>query len=155
MARRPYSVNSCEGEAAIRFNTEYLMLRNNNLHSNSNQTSFKSQYTDLQLLQIILLYVLWQIVNLEKKREKLKQKEKAGTLLIIIRPNHCTCTELVMVLSAKIVAQSFTVDWLSKAPWVSINTTATCRRRDGSTGHTGTNGSCMFYDDLLSSASVY
>lgn len=38
--------------------------------------------------------------------------------------------ELVMVLRAKMVAQSFTVDWLSKAPWVSINTTATCRSRD-------------------------
>lgn len=37
-----------------------------------------------------------------------------------------TWTELVMVLRAKIVAQSFTVDWLSKAPWVSISTTATC-----------------------------
>lgn len=45
-----------------------------------------------------------------------------------------------MVLSAKIVAQSFTVDWLSKAPWVSINTTATYRRRGGSTGHT--RGAC-------------
>lgn len=45
-----------------------------------------------------------------------------------------TCTELVMVLRAKIVAQSFTVDWLSKAPWVSINTTATYRTTEGSTG---------------------
>lgn len=32
-----------------------------------------------------------------------------------------------MVLSAKMVAQSLTVDWLSKAPWVSISTTATYR----------------------------
>lgn len=38
-----------------------------------------------------------------------------------------TWIELVMVLSAKMVAQSLTVDWLSKAPWVSISTTATYR----------------------------
>lgn len=34
-----------------------------------------------------------------------------------------------MVLRAKIVAQSFTVDWLSNAPWVSIRTTATLKRK--------------------------
>lgn len=57
-----------------------------------------------------------------------------------------TCTELVMVLRAKIVAQSFTVDWLSKAPWVSINTTATYRRKgevqDFHQGPSEPNGSC-------------
>lgn len=43
-------------------------------------------------------------------------------------PSHrLTCTELVMVLRAKTVAQSFMVDWLSKAPCVSTNRTATCR----------------------------
>ena len=31
-----------------------------------------------------------------------------------------------MVLRANMVAQSFTVDWLSKAPWVSRSRTATC-----------------------------
>lgn len=40
-----------------------------------------------------------------------------------------------MVLRAKMVAQSLTVDWLSKAPWVSISKTATCKgtsvRTDG------------------------
>lgn len=38
-----------------------------------------------------------------------------------------TWTELVMVLRAKTVAQSLIVDWLSKAPWVSMSSTATCR----------------------------
>lgn len=42
----------------------------------------------------------------------------------------CTCTELVMVLRAKIVAQSFTVDWLSNAPCVSISNTATLRKEE-------------------------
>lgn len=35
-----------------------------------------------------------------------------------------------MVLRAKMVAQSFTVDWLSNAPWVSIRTTATCKKKE-------------------------
>ncbi len=38
-----------------------------------------------------------------------------------------TCTELVIVLRAKTVAQSLMVDWLSKAPWVSTSRTATFR----------------------------
>lgn len=40
-------------------------------------------------------------------------------------PAVLTCTELVMVLRAKTVAQSLMVDWLSKAPWVSMSSTAT------------------------------
>lgn len=40
-----------------------------------------------------------------------------------------TWTELVMVLRAKIVAQSFTVDWESNAPCVSIKSTATYREK--------------------------
>lgn len=42
-----------------------------------------------------------------------------------------TCTELVMVLRANTVAQSFMVDWLSNAPWVSTSSTATCRDERG------------------------
>ena len=36
-----------------------------------------------------------------------------------------TCTEDIMVLRANMVALSFTVDWLSKAPCVSSNKMAT------------------------------
>ena len=38
-----------------------------------------------------------------------------------------------MVLRAKMVAQSFTVDWLSNAPWVSIRTTATYEKKETQT----------------------
>lgn len=41
-----------------------------------------------------------------------------------------TCVELVIVLRAKIVAQSFTVDELSNAPWVSIKSTTICLDKD-------------------------
>lgn len=40
-------------------------------------------------------------------------------------PLYLTCTELVIVLRANTVAQSFIVDWLSNAPWVSTRSTAT------------------------------
>jgi hypothetical protein len=36
-----------------------------------------------------------------------------------------TCTEDIMVLRANMVEHSLTVDWLSKAPWVSSNKMAT------------------------------
>lgn len=37
--------------------------------------------------------------------------------------------ELIMVLSAKTVAESLSVDWLSNVPCVSISNTATCEMR--------------------------
>lgn len=40
-----------------------------------------------------------------------------------------TCTELSRVDRANIVTHSCLVDWVSKVPWVSINTTATCRNK--------------------------
>lgn len=40
--------------------------------------------------------------------------------------SHCTCMELIIVLSANTVAESLRVDWLSNVPWVSISNTATC-----------------------------
>ena len=43
--------------------------------------------------------------------------------------NQHTWIELVIVLSANIVAQSFTVDELSNEPWVSISRTAICWKR--------------------------
>ena len=36
-----------------------------------------------------------------------------------------TCIDEIIVLSANMLAQSLTVDWLSKAPWVSISSIAT------------------------------
>lgn len=45
-----------------------------------------------------------------------------------------TCTELVIVLRANTVAQSFMVDWLSNAPWVSTRRTATCWMRGHDSG---------------------
>lgn len=40
-----------------------------------------------------------------------------------------TCMELIMVLSANTVAESLSVDWLSKVPCVSISNTATWWRK--------------------------
>lgn len=42
---------------------------------------------------------------------------------------HCTCMELIMVLSANTVAESLSVDWLSNVPCVSISNTATCETK--------------------------
>lgn len=49
------------------------------------------------------------------------------TICTVFQQVGLTCTELSMVLRAKMVAQSLTVDSLSKAPCVSINRTATCK----------------------------
>lgn len=43
--------------------------------------------------------------------------------------SHCTCMELIMVLSANTVAESLSVDWLSNVPCVSISNTATCEMK--------------------------
>lgn len=59
--------------------------------------------------------------------------QKCGICVSFFHRNKCwfraykwiTCTELSMVLRAKMVAQSLTVDSLSKAPCVSISRTAT------------------------------
>ena len=51
---------------------------------------------------------------------------------ILNEQNQHTWIELVIVLSANIVAQSFTVDELSNEPWVSISRTAICWKRTAS-----------------------
>lgn len=73
------------------------------------------------MLQVVLLYVLGEIVHLKKK----KKKNYSAVNVDILRgkkatayfpPSSLTCTELVIVLRANTVAQSFMVDWLSNAP---------------------------------------
>jgi len=46
------------------------------------------------------------------------------------RLHYLTCMEEIIVLRAKMVALSCTVDSLSKAPWVSSNKMATWTKRD-------------------------
>lgn len=80
------------------------------------------------MLQVILLYVLGEIVHLKTQRHNMRHAwhvkrsvlHRTGCALSL------TCTELVIVLRANTVAQSFMVDWLSNAPWVSTRSTATC-----------------------------
>lgn len=166
MARRPYSVNSCEEEADIMqmWYWDTIMCRNDSL---VHKRTFTFHYilelinliwhelllmqTNLQLLQIVLLNVLRQIVDLQSRARVSTQYDEDNDDDVRINEESVTCMELVMVLRAKMVAQSFTVDWLSKAPWVSINTTATCRRRDQIQNVTATlhERSCVFTLNLL------
>ena len=54
-----------------------------------------------------------------------------GSTVITNVLNYCiTSTEDIIVLRANIVAQSFTVDWLSKAPCVSMSNTVTCEHNE-------------------------
>ena len=88
--------------------------------------------TNLQMLQVVLLYVLGEIVHLRRRKTNMRRKYwhfKRKKSIFFIRQEvlwSVTCTELVMVLRANTVAQSFMVDWLSNAPWVSTSSTATC-----------------------------
>ena len=52
-----------------------------------------------------------------------------------IKTTCLTCTELIMVLRAKTVAESRSVDWLSKVPWVSISRTANWNNEIERGGH--------------------
>lgn len=72
--------------------------------------------TNLQLLQVVLLNVLRQIVDLQSRARVSTQYDEDNDDDVRINEESVTCMELVMVLRAKMVAQSFTVDWLSKAP---------------------------------------
>lgn len=64
-----------------------------------------------------------------EKRVVLKVWEWKINVCIEKNSFEATWTELVMVLRAKIVAQSFTVDWESNAPCVSIKSTATYSKK--------------------------
>lgn len=72
------------------------------------------------MLQVVLLYVLGQIVHLKNSKTQYEpemlMKEKLWHIIDNSPNKFCTCTELVIVLRANTVAQSLMVDWLSNAP---------------------------------------
>ncbi len=72
--------------------------------------------------------MFWERLYTWKHRHKHDMRYDVALCIFHQTGNACrlTCTELVIVLRANTVAQSFIVDWLSNAPWVSTRSTATC-----------------------------
>ena len=69
------------------------------------------------------LKAIW-LYNVNNSAIELAIIHKPMVCALLNEQNQHTWIELVIVLSANIVAQSFTVDELSNEPWVSISRTA-------------------------------
>lgn len=107
-------------------------------------TRMQNEWPYLQVLQVILLNILWYVIHLERDERSVPSlalqfvwrvlyrqwawvfNTQRGVFLVFL---DFTCMELIMVLRAKTVAESLSVDWLSNVPCVSISSTATYRPR--------------------------